>query len=171
MSSAGDEIVDVIDEMGNIIALATRRDMRSMRLPHRCVYMLVFDSRGRLFIHQRTGSKDIYPYYWDLCVGGVLASGESFDDGARREGREELGVDLAPCPLFPFKYSDDRTVVQAMVYNARHDGPFVLQQEEISTGRFVDVQDLADLFSKVQFCPDSLQVWKTFDQHMNRSEK
>lgn len=168
MTKPAEELVDVIDEYGHVAAVATRSEMRSRRLPHRCVYVLVFDSAGRLFVHQRSPAKDVYPSYWDVCVGGVLVSGESFDDGARRESREELGVDLELEPLYPFRYSDDRTVVRAHVYRAIHDGPFTLQPEEIVSGQFVAGPDGAELLSNVPFCPDGLEVWAAYQRHINR---
>ena len=83
MSSA-DELVDVIDDAGATVGVVTRREMRERRLPHRCTYVLVFNSRGELFIHLRTPTKDVFPSHRDVCIGGVLAAGESFDEGARR---------------------------------------------------------------------------------------
>src|SRR5882672_3408640 len=109
--SAGDELVDVIDEAGRTAGTVTRREMRARRLPHRCVYVLVFNRQGELFIHLRTATKDVYPSRWDVTVGGVLAAGESFDAGARRELGEELGVDTEPEQLFPFQYADAATRV------------------------------------------------------------
>src|ERR1044071_4876993 len=96
MSSAKDELVDVIDDAGQVVRVVTRAEMRAQRLPHRCVYILVFNAQGELFVHERTATKDVYPSYWDVCVGGVLASGEEFDSAARREAAEELGVEVTP---------------------------------------------------------------------------
>src|SRR5688500_17991211 len=103
MNQAAAELVDVIDDAGQTIGAVTRREMRSQRLPHRCAYILVFNERGELFIHLRTATKDVFPSHWDSTIGGVLAAGESFDEGARREVIEELGVSLAVEPLFPFR--------------------------------------------------------------------
>ena len=153
-----DELVDVIDDAGRTIGVVTRREMRQQRLPHRCVYLLVFNSHGDLFIHQRTATKDVYPSYWDVAVGGVLAAGEDFDGGAVREGREEIGIALQPEPLFPFKYSDSATLVHGMVYRATHDGPFHLQPEEIIRGEFVLLEKVASRAESEPFCPDGLAV-------------
>src|SRR5207302_9563465 len=125
------ELVDVVDADGHTIGTVPRREIREGRLGHRCVYVLVFNHQGELFIHLRTPTKDVYPAHWDVAVGGVLAAGESFDQGARREVREELGVEAAPERLFPFHYSDGATVAQAMAYRLVHDGPFMLQPEEV----------------------------------------
>src|SRR5262245_11253806 len=145
--SSSDELVDVIDEKGAVIGAATRREMRARNLPHRCTYILVFNSRGDLFVHQRTANKDINPSLWDVAVGGVLAAGESFDDSARRELLEELGVDASPAPLFPCRYADHRTIAHAMAYRLTHDGPFSFQPEEVARGDFVPVGELERWFA------------------------
>src|SRR5208337_3731936 len=98
----------------------TRREMRERRLPHRCVYILVFDQNGNLFVHLRTATKDVYPSHWDVAVGGVLAAGESFAEGALREIYEELGIESTPEPLFPFEYVDASTGVRSWAYRICH---------------------------------------------------
>jgi isopentenyldiphosphate isomerase len=154
----GAEVIDVLDDAGSVIGQTTRREMRARRLPHRCVYILVFDSRGRLFVHLRTAVKDIYPSHWDAAVGGVLGAGESFDAGAERELVEELGVKAPMRALFPFRYEDPATIVHAMVYTVTHDGPFTLQASEIVEGRFVDWTTFDALATREPVCPDSLAV-------------
>jgi len=136
----------------------TRRAMRARRLPHRCTHVLVFNSRGELFVHLRTATKDVYPSHWDVAAGGVLATGETFDQGAARGLREELGVEAALEALFPFHYSDERSVAQAMAYRAVHDGPFRLQPEEIVRGEFVPPEEVSARAARERFCPDGLLV-------------
>jgi isopentenyldiphosphate isomerase len=152
----GAELVDVVDDLGRPVATATRREMRARRLAHRSVYVLVFDRRGALFIHLRTADKDVYPAHWDVAIGGVLVAGESFDEGARREAREELGVELHPEPLFPFRWTDVANDVHGMVYRAVHDGPFRLQPEEIVRGEFVALDEVLRRATHAPFCPDGL---------------
>lgn len=154
----GAELVDVVDDAGRTIETVTRREMRARRLPHRSVYLLVFNRREELFVHLRTADKDVYPSHWDVAIGGVLAAGESHDAGARREAMEELGVAVEPEPLFPFRYADDGNVVHGIVYRARHGGPFRLQPEEIVRGEFVPLSDLATRTARDLFCPDGLAV-------------
>src|SRR5262245_44457073 len=161
------ELVDVIDAEGRTIGTVSRQEMRGRRLPHRCVYILVFNGRGELFVHLRTPTKDVYPGYWDVAIGGVLAAGESFDEGALREGREELGVEIKPEPLFPFRYEDAYSVVQAVVYRAVHDGPFHLQAEEIVRGEFLPLAEVAERAKRDMFCPDGLAALAEYRKRMN----
>ncbi len=164
----GEELVDVIDEEGRTVGTVTRREVRARRLPHRCVYVLVFNRRGELFVHLRTPTKDVYPSHWDVAVGGVLAAGETFAGGARREVLEELGVAAEPEELFPFRYGDAATAVGAMAYRLVHDGPFRLQPEEVVRGEFVPLADVEARAGRDPFCPDGLAVLKEYCRRLPR---
>ncbi len=157
-----DELVDVIDAAGNTIAVVTRGEMRAKRLPHRCTYVLVFNAAGELFIHLRTATKDVYPSHWDVCIGGVLAAGETFDQGVRREIQEELGIDANAEPLFPFHYADEATFAHGMAYRLNHDGPFQLQAEEIVRGEFAAVADVLERTQREPYCPDGVRVLEKY---------
>jgi isopentenyldiphosphate isomerase len=153
------ELVDVVDELNRTVRVVTRGEMRAGCLPHRCTYILVFNRAGHLFVHLRTATKDVFPSCWDVTVGGVLTSGESYDDGARREACEELGIESALLDrLFPLRYCDSRTVVYGMVYRIVHDGPFRLQPEEIVRGEFVPVETVHQRIARESFCPDGIAV-------------
>ena len=154
----GKELVDVIDDEGHTVGVVTRREMRERRLPHRCIYVLVFNRAGELFIHLRTASKDVYPSFWDPVVGGVVTAGESFAQGACREVREELGIDAVPQELFPFRFANDKSSLQGVVYRLEHEGPFTLQPEEIVRGEFVPPAEIDERARQQPFCPDGLEV-------------
>ncbi len=157
-----DELVDVIDEAGNTIAVVTRREMRQRKLPHRCTYVLVFNTHGELFVHLRTSTKDVYPSHWDVCVGGVLSAGETFDDGVTREIREEIGVEAKAEQLFPINYQDVATFAHGMAYRAVHDGPFTLQVEEVVRGEFAPLPLVLERIQREPFCPDGVLVLERY---------
>ncbi len=156
---AGSELVDIVDADDRIIGQATRADMRAGHLRHRATYILVFNPQGQLFVHQRSASKDVYPSYYDVAVGGVVAAGESYDDGARRELAEELGIrSVAPRPILNFRYDGDGNAVNGRVYSCTYDGPLVLQAEEISGGEWLDLDVVFERVREQPFCPDGLDA-------------
>ena len=144
----------MVDDAGLTVAVVTRREMRAQRLPHRSTFILVFNRRGELFVHLRTATKDVFPSYWDPCVGGVLAAGEDYDAGAARELDEEIGVQSPLERLFPLRYDDAHTMVHGMVYRTQHDGPFRLQPEEVVRGEFVAPAVVLERAAHEPFCPD-----------------
>src|SRR5262245_60229327 len=95
MGSA-DEIVAIVGKDNNLIGRVSRREMRSAGLPHRAAYVLVSNSGGQLFVHKRTTTKDIYPRCHDPAAGGVVLDGETYEQGAYRELKEELGISGIP---------------------------------------------------------------------------
>jgi isopentenyldiphosphate isomerase len=162
--SPADELIDLLDENGKVVGIVRRGEVRRRRLPHRCVYILVFNSRGDLLIHQRTATKDVFPSYWDVAFGGIPMAGESFGEAAEREGNEELGIEIAPVELFPFRYKDQFAQAHAMVYRAVSDGPFQFQIEEVERAEFVEVARLSQRIGLNTFCPDGLAVWAEYQR-------
>jgi isopentenyldiphosphate isomerase len=158
------ELVDVLDEDGVIVGTATRREIRQRRLPHRCTYILLFNPAGELLIHQRTETKDVFPGYWDVAIGGVLAAGEDWETGTRRESIEEIGVVPELEFLFDFRYRGDFGLAFAKVYRGIHGGPFRLQPEEVVRAEFVPTHAVVKLFQERCFCPDGVEVWNLYSQ-------
>jgi isopentenyldiphosphate isomerase len=153
------ELVDVVDAEDRVIGQATRADVRAQKLRHRATYILVFNSHGQLFVHQRTGTKDIYPSYYDVAVGGVVGAGERYDDGAQRELAEELGITGVPArPILKFQYEDPDNRVNGRVYSCSYDGPLALQAEEIAGGEWLDLDVVIERIRQQAFCPDGVEA-------------
>ncbi len=160
---SSDELLDVVDEHDRVVGQATRREVRHQNLRHRSVYVLVFNSEGQLFVHRRTESKDIFPGRWDVAVGGVVCAGEAYDDAARRELQEELGLNgLSLRRLFPIRYDDRDTRAHGMVYSCTSDGPLQLQASEVAAGEWMDLDVLLERTQSDRFCPDGLEVLRLY---------
>ena len=154
-----DEIIQIVDENNIEIAAVSRKLMREQNLIHRACYILVFNKDGELYIQRRTRSKDIYPGYWDVAAGGVVLASESYEDSARRELHEELGIcdnNLIFC--FDNYYEDGSNRVWGRVFRCTHDGPFILQAEEVEYGMFVPVQTALGMSREETFTPDGLEI-------------
>lgn len=160
---SADEWIDVLDNRGDVLRQATRGEVRRENLLHRSVYILVFNSRGQLYVHQRTDTKDVYPSHWDVAVGGVLGAGEDPLAGARRELREELGVQTDTLrQLFTFRFQEARNRVIGVVFSCTWDGPVALQASEIVRGEWMDLEAVVERSRRDQFCPDGLEALGTY---------
>lgn len=157
-----DERVQTVDVHNRKTGSQPRSRMRAEGLTHRACYILVFNDRGDLFLQKRTDSKDIYPGFWDVAAGGVVLAGESYEESAVRELAEELGVeDVALNFLFDHYHEGEGNRVWGRVFSCRHNGPFVLQKDEIASGRFISVAEALTLSKHQPFTPDGLEIlWK-----------
>ena len=160
---ARDEIVLIVDRDNTETGCAPRHEMRDRGLVHRACYILVFNSTGKLFIQKRTMSKDVYPGYYDVAAGGVVLDGESYDESARRELEEELGIrDTEISSHFTFFHEEGENQVWGRVYSCIYDGELTLQAEEVESGFFADPEEVLALSEKDPFTPDGLYVLKRF---------
>jgi isopentenyldiphosphate isomerase len=157
-----DEQVDVVDGEDRVIDTVPRERMRAERLRHRAVFIAVRSSAGLLLVHRRSAAKDLWPSRWDVGVGGVVAAGEGYDDAARRELFEEVGIDAAPAPLggdrHAGRYADDAVDLLARCYVVVHDGPIAFVDGEVAEARWVDRAGLDALLATAPFVPDSLAL-------------
>ena len=138
--SVSDELLDVVNHNDEVIAVERRADIHARGLMHRAVHILLFNSRGELFLQKRSLNKDEQPGKWDSSAAGHVDSGEDYLDCACREIGEELGVVVnAPLQaLFKLPASTRTGNEHCMVYQYCFDGPLVLQADEIDDGEWVD---------------------------------
>ncbi len=77
--------------------------MTSTPAPERFIdaaIVLLVDAQGRLLLQQRHAQAARFPGAWGL-VGGGIEDGETPEQAARRETREEMGLDITgPLALF-----------------------------------------------------------------------
>ena len=152
-------MVDVVDEQDRVVAVVSRARMRADRLLHRSVAVAVLSNDGRLLVHRRSDTKDLWPSRWDLAAGGVVAAGEEYAKAARRELAEELGVTEAPLTLLGGgTYVDADVATIGCCYYVVHDGPFRFADGEVAETRWVVRQELDELRSTEPFVPDSVAV-------------
>ena len=90
------EIWDLYDENRELLG---KDHVRGEQLPidgyHLVVHVWIRNSKGEYLIAQRSANRQTYPLMWE-CVDGSVIKGEDSLQGALREVKEEVGVDLLP---------------------------------------------------------------------------
>jgi 8-oxo-dGTP pyrophosphatase MutT (NUDIX family) len=158
--AAADELVDLVDEHDRVIEVVTRAEMRARgeAARHRACYVAVVTGDDRLVVHKRADWKDVYPGWWDVCFGGVLSAGESWDDAARRELLEEAGVAADVVPLGGGPWEMPGVKLIGRVYLTLSDGPFTCPDGEVVELAYVPLAELADWLEGRDVCPDSVDL-------------
>jgi isopentenyldiphosphate isomerase len=158
-SAAADELVDVVDDEDRVVGTLTRARVRAERLRHRCVFVVVRRSDGRVLVHQRSPHKDVWPSAWDVAVGGIVAAGEGWDDAAARELAEEVGIVGAEVRYVRSgRYSDVDVDEVARVYGVTWDGPITFADGEVVAAEWLTPAEVAARVARQPFCPDSLAL-------------
>lgn len=162
------ELLDVVDENDQVIAVKTRGEIHAKRLMHRAVHILVFNDKQQLFIQKRSMTKDENPGLWDTSAAGHVDSGEDYESCAIRELDEELGIQVKSSLQYLFQMSPELAngMEHAAVYRYDDEGPFQLQKEEIDEGNWISI---AEMDQRVESVDPTLtqvvcQIWRQFRQ-------
>ena len=122
---------------------------------HIWVYGVGEDGTPFVLFQRRSLSKDTWPGYLDVAVGGHLRAGESLEETAR-EAEEELGLTVTLGDLTPigrhFSASERECIIDRElhhVYALRRDDPlgaYVMHPDEISAIVAIPIAFLYNIF-------------------------
>lgn len=129
---------------------------------HRTSEIVVLNQQDEVLLSLRHPDKKYLPNYWDVCLGGHLDPGESYEQAALRELEEEIGIRPMPEELI-FLGTMDVVVIDETVAlrDYEHAGVFVwrvtsslyeftMQSDEVAELQWMPIGDVVrDLHSPV----------------------
>lgn len=144
-----EELLWQVDEHDRPLGACRRGDAHRLGLRHRAVHILVYNPSGAVFLQKRALSKDVNPGLWDTSAAGHVDYGEDYDDCARREVWEELGIQAGENleSLFKLEAGAHTGWEFVQVYRLSHNGSLTPNPDEIETGRWFAPAEL-DAWSK-----------------------
>ena len=96
-----DELLDLVDANDNVVGSVMRSQKPASSQPVflRAAEMFIQNGRGQLWVPRRQKHKTIAPGGLDFSASGHVGAGESYEDGLKREVKEELNLDIDPKKL------------------------------------------------------------------------
>ena len=163
------EIWDLYDENRELLG---KDHVRGEQLPingyHLVVHVWIRNSKGEYLISQRSANRPTYPLMWE-CVDGSVIKGEDSLQGALREVKEEVGVDLLPKKghviLSDIKKIEFGKVVNKIVdiWLFKYDGEVDLSNattDEVAQVAWMNRSQIKELFDANMFV-DTLEYFFT----------
>jgi isopentenyldiphosphate isomerase/intracellular septation protein A len=151
-----DEWFDLVDEDGRVIGKAPRSVCHSgPGMLHPVVHLHVLDSKDRVYLQKRAMTKEILPGKWDTSVGGHLSSGETVEDGLKREAAEELGLtDFKAQMVAKYVWQSDIESELVFSFICKYDRPITVNKDEIDEGKFWKVKKIKETIGNGQLTPN-----------------
>lgn len=152
--------------------LTGKEHIRGEKLPenmyHLVVHVWIKNSKGQYLISQRSANRPTFPLMWE-CVGGSVLKGESSIDGAIREAKEEVGVELLP-DNGKLIFSKNRKIIDGNRFNDildvwlfQYDGDATLNNattDEVKQIVWMDKNQILDLLKQNELV-DTLKYFFT----------
>ena len=146
VAQSGDELFDIVDELNQVTGQGTRREIHEGSLRHRAVHMFLVNKHGAVLLQKRSLWKDRQPGKWDSSAAGHLDAGESYEEAAVRELKEELGV--SGCGLqkiADFDAGENNGWEFISLYEGRYSGKVRFPAAEVDSVQW--------------FTPEQIQAW------------
>jgi 16S rRNA (adenine1518-N6/adenine1519-N6)-dimethyltransferase len=166
MCPTANERFPVVDENDEIQGYATRSEVHGNNLRHRAVHIFIFNQVGDVYLQQRSRWKDRHPLKWDSSAAGHVTAGENYDETARRELKEELGVDVPLERIFRLAASSRTDHEFVCGYRGMFPASLAPNKCEIERGVFF-APAIIDGWTSARpddFAPAFLECWKAYQR-------
>jgi 16S rRNA (adenine1518-N6/adenine1519-N6)-dimethyltransferase len=160
------ELFPVVDKNDRILRDASRSEVHGNNLLHRAVHILIFNPAGEVYLQQRSRWKDRHPLKWDSSAAGHVNVAESYDETARRELEEELGISIPLKKISKLPASERTDQEFVWLYRGDVAGNLSPNRTEIETGAFFS-QTVIDGWVAARpedFAPGFIECWKVCRQ-------
>ena len=109
---------------------------------------MIFNSKGQLLSQKIKSDKKRGGSQYGLSVAGHVSSGSSYEETAKKELMEELGIDNVNLKyLFSIEEKGNESYHENMVgkvYKLIHDGPFIGWEQEAEELKWFDLEELIE---------------------------
>ena len=173
MCSTPNEQFPVVDKDDRICSYASRAEVHGNNLRHRACHILIFNQAGDAFLQYRSRWKDRHPLKWDSSAAGHVTAGEDYDETARRELKEELGVEVPLERIFKLPASSRTDHEFICGYRGIVSANLVPNKCEIESGVFF-APALIDGWTSARsddFAPAFLECWKAYREMYSEREQ
>jgi isopentenyl-diphosphate Delta-isomerase len=138
-----DEKIEIVDNDNKIVGIVPRSIVHQQGLNHREIGIILVDHESRVLFQKRSMSKPTYPGKWVISAGGHLQIEESPYEAAKRELREELGLETDLYFLMVNFYEGPSENNHVYWYVARYDREKIVpDRDEIEKVEFLSRGEL-----------------------------
>ncbi|MFH0948861.1 MAG: NUDIX domain-containing protein [Candidatus Aenigmatarchaeota archaeon] len=142
-----------------MIGRASREKCHTKGLWHRAVHILIINSKCEILLQKRSMKKDLYKGYWTDAASGHVDSGENYEQTAKREMVEELGISIKLENLFGCKQYTGNDNEFIMVFLGRHNGPFRINKDEVDFVKFFSFKEIMKMMKTEKFTPATVVIF------------
>ncbi|WP_431137460.1 NUDIX hydrolase [Psychroserpens mesophilus] len=152
-----EENIDIVDQYGIPTGVSVPKSViHTKGHLHNTAHVWLFTSEGKILLQQRAASKTICPLLWDVSIAGHIDAGETPEQAAVREAKEEIGLSISEKQLikvgtfkcfrsYPNGIIDNEFHVTFIIEINLPIEDFSPQKEEVEALKFVSLSEFKTL--------------------------
>ncbi len=164
------EFLDIVDDNNNVVGRALKDEVYDKKLSHRIVHVFVLHSdTPAIYLQKRASTKSFLPNYYCTSAGGHVRSKETYENAARRELEEEIGITTPIEEVDSFVFFGENNHKRFIkVFITRTNTGFSFPDGEVSDGSFFTIMDAKNLIDKNEKIHPQLKdcFYRLFDKKL-----
>lgn len=164
------EVFDIVDKNDKVIGKTDMLELYEKKHLHRIVHVFVVHPKTKaVYFQKRSESKSYLPGYYCTSAGGHVRSGESYEQAAKRELSEELGLNVPIRKVHRTNFVLDGQDRFIELFVAFAEGGIKFSDGEVAGGEFLSMKDASELIEKGEKIHPQLDVcfrWLAKNQHV-----
>lgn len=148
------EYVARVDDNDNVIETVTREEADKYGYNVRIAAVLVFNDNNEILLQKVSKNKKKDAGKWSYSAAGHVEAGEDYRSAAKRELKEELGIEAEIKDCIGLSRTVDTVTKQKKsfhrVYKVINNGPFDFDRDEAEEIKFFPLEEL---FSEIKTHP------------------
>ncbi len=152
------EYLDIVNENDEIVSREERDLAHERYLLHRVVHIIIVNEKNKVLLQLRKSTKKLYPLFWISSVAGHVSSGDTPENTAYKEMKEELGIRIklefiGKCPI-----RDHLENEIVYFFFGKSNGPFNFDKKEIEKIDFFDIRELESKSKRMKITPQTIKA-------------
>lgn len=153
------EYMDVVDDNDNVTGKTTQEEVYEKKLTHRIVHVLVINPKTKeIYFQKRAENKNFLPGYYCTSAGGHVQSGETYEQAAKRELREEIGLSVPLKKIGDLNFISNEHKRFIKLFAAFAEEGFNFADGEVSGGEFFNFDKARNLIKRGEKIHPQLQL-------------
>lgn len=136
------EQLTVVNEKNEVEGYSTKEDILRRGLNYRCIQVFIFNGKDELLICRRPDSKKKFAGQFAASAMGYVRKEEDYEQAAKREMMQELGVNKILKRTCSFVLEDKESKVFQEIWRGAMTDEIEPDKTEIAEYRYVSLENL-----------------------------